>query len=96
MEKDLASDERKKRLEELEILENQENEKLKILRSQKKSEIKENINDKALEITEEEKKLMEVFKDKTPEEVKKILKREKNKPEMKKLFHKIRKTALIL
>lgn len=96
MTNNLTSDQIKKRLDELEILENREKEKLEILRNQKKSEIKENISDKALDITEEEKKLMEIFKNKTPEEVRKILKKEKNKPKMKKLFHKILKIITIL
>ena len=105
MEQKLNSEQIRQRLDELRILKNEEKNKLESLLNQKKSEIKENIStdireeireDIKEELTEEETKLMEVFKDKSVEEIRKMIKKERNKPKMKKLFDKIRKTVVIL
>jgi len=85
-----------KKLEILNTLENKEKEKLEKLRKQNKKNIKENIHINKEELTEEEKKLMEVFQNKSINEIRKIIKKEENKPKMKKLYNKIRKTMLIL
>ena len=97
MNKKNTQQELEKKLKKLDISENTEKEKLEKLRKQNKKNIKENIHiNKKEELTEEEKKLMEVFKDKSIDEIRKIIKKEENKPKMKKLYNKIRKTMLIL
>ncbi|MCX6825425.1 MAG: hypothetical protein NTY80_04370 [candidate division SR1 bacterium] len=59
-------------------------------------EVKENKIAPEDQFTEEEKKLMKEFENKSVEEISKIVEKEKDNPKMKNLFNKIRKSALIL
>lgn len=86
-----------KQLEDIQASEEKEKEKLENMKKKTRTNINNTININSKEqFTNEEKKLMEVFKDKSISEIRSLIKKERNKPKMKKLYNKIRKTMIIL